>query len=189
MQCILADINFNPSHELQYARNFEVTHPWGLIFSDPMRMTMAMFLSEFLNKLLREAQPDARLWDYLLRCLSLLNSPRGGSPNFHIVFTATLSAFVGITPDVAQYGRNAIFDLRAGSYTYLPPSHSDVVRPPLSRWPLILSKLNYSNCKALHLSGADRYTLLSAILRYYSLHFPGMQNFKSLDVMRDVFAR
>lgn len=188
LQCITAELDFHPARELQKVSRIETAALWPSIYTDPARSATAFFISDFLNHLLREAQPDARIWDFIIRCLTILNSAPGPMPDFHIVFMAALTAFVGILPDTTDFSPSASFDLRAGTYTLSPPRHPDVLRPPLARWPAILARLTFANSRALRLSGTGRFEIISGLLRYYSIHFPGMGNIKSHLVLREVFA-
>lgn len=188
MQYISTDMRFNAAKELQRIGRVELVKVWPALYTDPVRTSTVLFLSEFLNHLLRDTQPDAGLWQFLIGSLDLLDRSVHPLPDFHIVFIASLAAFVGIMPDISHYDREKWFDLRAGVYTSQRPPHPDYLPPSLAAWPRMLARINYINARALRLNGESRYQLLCRMLHYYSLHFPGMGNVKSHIVLRDIYS-
>ena len=160
------------------------------IMGDVRKNAVALFLSEFLSRLLREEQGDEALWEFLCMSLRLLDGETDETAiaNFHIVFMSNMLYFSGIQPDTEGYGAAKWFDCRAGRYVDLRPSHHDVLPPDLNRWPTLLERLNFANSRALRLSGRDRYELACGILRYYAVHVPGMAGMEAHHVLREVFA-
>ena len=65
-----ADINFRQTSELQKLGAFSLHHVWSDIYFHPVKRLVALFLSEFLNRLLRASMPDEALWDYIFNSLS-----------------------------------------------------------------------------------------------------------------------
>ncbi len=55
---IEADINFKPVAELQRLGPFSLYEVRGDIYFDPVKRLIALFLAEFLNRLLRATMPD-----------------------------------------------------------------------------------------------------------------------------------
>ena len=98
-------------------------------------MSVGLFVAEFVGRLVRDSGADARLWDYVADSLRLLDCMPSGRAvaNFPIVFLSTLTAFVGITPDVGGFSEGKAFDMRAGAYSDLEPGHGDVLRGRESR--------------------------------------------------------
>ena len=57
-----ADINFRQTSELQKLGAFSLHHVWSDIYFHPVKRLVALFLSEFLNRLLRASMPDEGLY-------------------------------------------------------------------------------------------------------------------------------
>lgn len=189
---IEADINFRQTSELQRLSLFSLHTVWTDLYFHPIKRIIILFLSEFLNKLLRATMPDENLWDYIYNSLLLLDRMESGISDFHIVFLSSLLSFVGIQPDPATYHPGFIFNMESG--TFFNPSlltHNPTTPFLLigenARLAAILCRINFSNIRALHLSGNLRNRILKNLLKYYSIHFPGSGNLKSLDVIHDIF--
>ncbi len=82
------------------------------LYFDPVKMSVGLFVAEFVGRLVRDSGADARLWDYVADSLRLLDCMPSGRAvaNFPIVFLSTLTAFVGITPDVGGFSEGKAFD-------------------------------------------------------------------------------
>jgi len=121
LSTIDTEINITPTKEMYQLRSYSFAELRPSLYTDPMKMTLAMFLADFLNHLLRETQPDAGIWKFIQGSLSLLDvAPL--SPNFHLVFISAIAPFVGIQPDLENCNTSNWFDLRAGRYTLRSPA-------------------------------------------------------------------
>lgn len=181
-------MRFSQTAELQKLVAFSLHEVWGSIYFHPIKQMIALFLSEFLTKLLKASMPDENMWDYIVSSLRLFDGLTKGIADFHIAFMASLLPFAGIQPDASNYEPGMMFDLRAGTFTDNVPLHNDYLKGEEALFASVVSRINFLNIKALRLDGAVRRRILSGLLAYYSIHFPGTSNLKSLKVMRDVFA-
>ncbi len=159
------------------------------IVTDVRKSTIALFLAEFLDRLLRESAPDQQIWYYVTGALQLLDreSSPGRLANFHLVFLADMASLVGVQPDLSGVGAGQWFDFRTGAYG-IRPTHADALSPELGYIPVLLSRLNFYNSHKLRLSGLDRYRLVCGILRYYAMRFPEVGSMKSHHILRDIFS-
>lgn len=183
LSIIETEINFRNTSELQKMGAITVVSPNKGICGNPTKCTISLFLSEFLNRLLRESPADGSLWKFLLYSIYELNNISKPS-NFHIAFLAQLSQYVGIMPDITSTEQRTYFDMREGRYTLFHPPHTDILTPPASEMPYLLSRLTYSISERLKLSRLQRREILDSILRYYAIHFPGCDRLNSLDVLK-----
>ncbi len=51
-----------------------------------------------------------------------------------------------------------------------------------------LMRINFANARFFRFSGKERSELIDHILKYYGLHFPGSDNLKSLEIMKEIFS-
>lgn len=185
---IEADINFKPTAELQRLGAFSLHEVWSELYFDPMKRLIGLFLSEFLNRFLRATMPDEQIWDYILDSLRLFDRMKRGTADFHITFLASLLPFAGIQPDGNDYHPGYLFDMQSGTFGSSLPPHKDYLAGDEARFAAILSRINFVNVRALHLNGRQRSEILDKLLHYYAIHFPGLSNIRSLDVIHDIFA-
>lgn len=187
LAAIEGDFRFKPTAELQKLGAFAPLEVWAGIYGDPVKQMIAMFLSEFLNRLLRATMPDAALWDYLYGSLRLFDRMQDGLADFHVVFLASLLPFAGIQPDLSTYSNGMLFDLQSGRFTLSLPPHRDYLGPDEAAVVPTVCRLSFANVSRLRLTAAGRARIIELLLRYYAIHFPGTANLKSLDVLRQVF--
>lgn len=183
-----AEINFKAVAELQRLGAFSLHEVWGELYFDPVKSLITLFLAEFLNRLLRATMPDEAMWDYIYESLRLFDRMHKGVADFHVAFLSSLLAFAGIQPDSSDYKPGSFFDMQAGVFVDKVPQHRDYLCNEEARLAALLSRITYSNVRALRLNGKLRSEILDKLLRYYAIHFPGTSNLRSLDVIHDIFS-
>lgn len=188
LSVVEADIRWRPAAELQRLNTYGVKRTWPRIYASPVKTTLVLFLSEFLGRVLRESAADEGMWRFINDSLEILElAHRNTAANFHIVFLAMIADFLGISPDVTDYSEGKWFDMRSVQFTFGKPAHGDVLPPSEARMVPVLTRLTYANARGLKLTGADRSALVSAMLRYYGLHLPGVDTLKSVAVLSECF--
>lgn len=184
---IEGDIRFKQNSELQRLGTFSLHTVYTDLYFNPVKQMLAMFLSEFLNRLLRASMPDEAMWDYVYESIRYLDAMDRHLADFHIVFMASLLPFAGIQPDPTDFREGYFLDMQAGVFTSTRPLHRDYLQGEDARLAALLCRINFSNFKVLRLTSEIRMRILERILHYYSLHFPGTGNLKSLSVIHEVF--
>lgn len=184
---IEGDMSYRANAELQRLGVFSMSYVWDDIYFNPIKSMEALFLTEFLNRLLRAAMPEPGLWDYILSSLRLFNAMKRGVADFHIVFLSTLLPFVGIKPDESLYMPGDYLDMQAGAFTSSRPLHRDWLGGEEAAMAAKICRLNFSNARALRLNGTLRRRIIHELLRYYSMHFPGLTSLRSLSVLESLF--
>lgn len=188
LSVVESDVNFRQNRDLQSLGTVTPHTVWRSIYFNPVKTSLTLFLSEFLNRYLREASPDTAVWDFIYGAIRILDSLETGLSNFHIWFLVSFLDFAGIAPDMSDYETGDWFDMRSGIPVAEAPHHRDALDPEETAFLNLLSRISIANMTHFRLSGKERRILLEKILYYYSIHFPGMSNIRSLDVLSDVFA-
>lgn len=168
--------------------------------ADPLKASLAMFVTEMLNGLLREAQSDPHLFDYIDRSLRLLAASgkvgamsgdgveypltAGQLCNFHICFLMGLSRFLGIEPDWGSYREGCFFDLAGGVFVAAQPPHRHFLPPGEAAAAYQLSRMTFSNSGHFKMSRFYRNLVLDRILLYFQTHFPSLPEPTSLTILR-----
>lgn len=158
-----------------------------LTFS-PVKLSIALFLAEFLCAALREEKTNEPLYKYIESSLQWLDATTDMSAvaNFHMVFLMHLSRFVGIYPNLDD--ETGCFDLRSGCYTALRPFHQDVLLGTEAHALPTLFRLSYATMHVVHFSRAERMRILSVLNDYYRLHMPGFPELRSIEVLHEMFS-
>jgi DNA repair protein RecO (recombination protein O) len=157
------------------------------IQSNVKKTCVAIFLGEVLNSVLKEESPHPELFDFIHSSIIYFDKCENRFSNFHIAFLAGLAPFLGFEPGTRENPENIIFDMINGTFMQMPPSHGNYAPPDISE---ILAKIfitSWEDMDDIPLPGAKRNEVLETILRYYSLHLPGLKKINSLEVLKDVF--
>ncbi len=133
---------------------------------------IAIFLSEFLGKVLKEDHENTPLFDFLKESITTLDRLEGNFENFHLLFLLKFCRHMGISPQNAE---NILRDINS------PWIADDRKRKQLD----VLLQTDFSD--PLKMSHSLRNDLLDVILQYYQYHLELHGNWKSLQVLREVF--
>lgn len=188
LSIIEADVNIRGDRELQMLGSVTPTVVWHDLYFNPVKSAIVLFLSEFLNRYLRESSPDTGCWDFIAGSIRMFDEARRGLPNFHLWFLVRFMNIAGIAPDLENYERGDSFDMRAGIPVAGQAFHQDVLNPAETRMLMTLSRITLANMHLFRFSGNDRRLVLDRLLRYYAIHFPGLSGLKSPDILSEVFS-
>ena len=187
LSLIETEVNFKSGTELQRLGSITSSEIWTDIYFNPVKRALALFLSEFLYKLLNDTMPDAPLFDFLERSFHLLDRMEKGVADFHIPFLVSLLTFSGIQPDTSRCQPGYVFEIASGSFLPEFEAKGPVITGEEAKAIPFISRINFSNMKSLRLTGVNRRHILYGLLNYYSYHFPGLGSMKSPEVLREIF--
>lgn len=193
LSVVEAQINVISGRDLCIPSGLSPLSVWKSIYVDPMKSAIAIFISEFLSRLLREAAPEESLWDFIRQSVAYLDAADHpvAIANFHIAFLVGMSHLTGIFPDTSGYVEGMEFDMAAGRMVYpFNASASRAARIDSIRSALLpkILRINYSNSSLFRFSSRERTELLSMMVRYFGVHFPGSDRLRSLDVLSTIFS-
>jgi DNA repair protein RecO (recombination protein O) len=137
------------------------------------KMTIALFITELLGQTLKEEGEHENLFDFINDSITTLDMIEGNYENFHIRFMLYLTHHLGIKPESAQM----ILHETGHSKSYNP-----LFRQKLDD----LLCTNYS--QTVKLLKSDRNEILNVLIHYYQMHFDSIKEFKSVQVLKEVFS-
>lgn len=187
LSMLVIAFDFRPNKQLQRLSDIRILCPFTTIVTDPYKLSVALFLTEFLSYATRNEQHNSTLFNYIAYSVEWLDNECGNIANFHIVFMLRLTLFLGIYPNMESYTPGAWFDLRDGVFTATNPMHPDVVEPADAIRLLSLIRLNFRSMHLFAMSREERSRCLHTILHYYRLHIPAFLELKSLDILGELF--
>ena len=182
------DVRFVANKELQRLGAVSTPYAWHDLYFNPIKSSMALFLSEFLNHVLRETTPDPNIWDFIRHSIYILDRLEGSPANFHIAFMISFLPFSGIQPDMSGWRPGYHFSLETGEFSALPVGQRQYLSPEDSQKLPFLARMNYYNMRRFRLNAEERQSILNGLLRYYAIHYPGADNLKSLAILHEVFS-
>jgi DNA repair protein RecO (recombination protein O) len=182
------EISYKESREMNVMKEFSVSYSPYDIYSDIRKSCVAIFLGEVLTSVLREESSHEELFDYIEKSIIFFDRSRDSFANFHIAFLAGLSSFLGFEPGIRNNPHDSFFDMTNGMFVPLPPVHGIYANPEISEILARVFLASYDSIKDITLTGAIRNEVLDTLIKYYSLHLPGLRKIKSLEVLKEVFS-
>ena len=182
------EIYHKPSREMQVLKEFSVSFAPYNIQEDVRKSCVAIFLGEILTSILKEESPHEEMFDYLEESIIYFDGCKEGYANFHIAFLIGLSSFLGFEPGIKANENNSFFDLINGVFVPIPPVHGNYANKAVSDVVAQFLNATYNTVCKIQLTGIMRNEVLEILVRYFSLHLPGLKKSNSLEVLKEVFS-
>lgn len=151
---------------LERIKEISCFHPYHSLTADVRKSTLAMFLTEVLNKTVKEESHAAEIFGFLCESLITLDALKEGHENFHLIFLLKLSRYLGFGAHQAHQvlGRQGL-DMET------------------ERMLNLLITAEYDT--ALKIDHMQRRTLLELLLKFYARHMD-LGEIRSVQVLREV---
>lgn len=182
------EMQYKASREMQTIKEFSVSFTPYNIHSDIKKSVVAIFLGEVLTSVLKEESPHEEMFDYIEDAIKYFDERVTGFANFHIAFLAGLSSYLGFEPSPASADENVYFDMKNGIFVPVPPFHGFYASKEISEILAWFFSASYESCDLILLKGTLRNEVLETLVKYYSIHLPGLKKIKSLEVLKEVFS-
>lgn len=173
--------------DLHRIHETKLCYPLTELFCNPVKNVLALFVSEVLFRVVKETEPDPRLFEYLYESIQLLEFADKGVANFHLVFLLRLLYYMGIYPNAESYVPGTYFDMQNGVFVDCIPMHRHYLNKEESVFFARLLRISFENMSLYSFSRQDRMGVINRILEYYRLHLPDFPEIKSLSVMQSLF--
>ncbi|GAB3644262.1 DNA repair protein RecO [Spirosoma arcticum] len=167
-------VYYKNDRDLHRMSEVKTSHPFQSLPFEVAKSTIAMFVTEMLNKVLKEEAGSPPLFRFLVESVLFLEEARQHYENFHLAFLLKLSFFLGFGPENAREFES---QLRENSYPFLPDDEMETALNIMLRQPL---------GSPIRLARASRNDLLDALVAYYQIHLDSIGEVKSLPVLREV---
>lgn len=162
------DFDYEENRRMQRLVDVRVSEPYQSLPYNPMKQTIALFLSEFLYYGLREEQVNPELFAYLEHSLLWLDNRTKDYANFPVTFLIRLSRFLGIWPDMEE----AQAALRGDEVPLVP----------------LLLRMDFATMHLFRFSREERARVMQVINDYYRLHVPHFPELRSMAILREVLS-
>ena len=180
------EYDLRPSVQLQKLHDVRLLTPSVSIPFDASKLSIALFLAEFLYHALRSEQRNEPLFDYVRSSVEWLDGCSDHFANFHLVFLMRLSRFLGFYPNLTGYAPGDYFDLRASTFCQHPPLHSDFLDVDEAGKLCLMMRMHYENMHLFVMSRQERNRCIEVMMDYYRIHLPDFPELKALAVLREV---
>jgi DNA repair protein RecO (recombination protein O) len=173
--------------EIQYLKEFVLSPPLPEISTDVRKSSIAMFIGEFLYKILKEEDSSLSLFGFVSKSICLLDMLHDGVSNFHLHFMVQLSKHMGFSISANQHGYD-YFDIKYCKFVFIKPLHPQFFDKDNTAILARLLELPANQLNELKLTGEQRINFANRMLDFYSCRFDYTFGLKSLNVLHEIFA-
>jgi DNA repair protein RecO (recombination protein O) len=179
--------DLRPKLQLQKLSDVRLASPFSSIPFDPNKLSISLFIAEFLYYALRSEQHNEPMFDYIVNSIQWLDAQTDRFANFHLVFLMRLSRFLGFYPNLEHYQTGDYFDLRESVFLSAPPVHRDFLYPQEAEKIQLMMRMDFPTMHLFRMSHQERNRLLEVSLIYYRLHLPDFPELKSVSILQELY--
>ena len=166
------DFDYRQKSALQRIRDVRFDYTYQSLPYDPYKSSIALFLAEFLCRVLKHEAGGGPLFSYILYSLQWLR----------------LTRFLGFYPNVEAWHEGDYFDMMNACFVPSRPFHHAYLEPKEAAAIPIFMRMNYDSMRFFAMNRRERERYIEVLNDYYRLHVPEFPELKSLDVLKEVFA-
>lgn len=164
-------VYFNDTKNINRISEISSFHPLHNLRKDPIKASISIFITEILNKCLKEEEGHSAFFEFIKNSIIHLNEQTEEVENFHLIFLVKLSLFLGFKPHSAHD-----FVHQLSNVSFYTDQKSRTALETL---------LNASYDLGLNISGNFRNVLLNDLLEYYKNHLE-IGEIKSIEVLHEL---
>jgi DNA repair protein RecO (recombination protein O) len=176
------------SKGMPYIKEISPVVPLYSLFTDPVKASVGMFLTDVLNHTLIESHPDRNMFEFIEQSFLHFEMAESCPVDFHLSFLWKLTAFIGIGPrndfDHREY---PYFDTVNGCFAATREEVSIPVSPELSSWISYFIKQEVPVTVSAKMSREVRRDLLFHTVSYFNWHLGWKDGLRSLGILQEVF--
>lgn len=162
-------VYYKENANIKRIKEVKCLHQYQSLAADLRKSTIAIFISEVLNKTVKDESHAQEIFEFLYHALILLDHQQTAVGNFHLIFLIKLSRFLGF----GAHQSDEILGARM-----LDPEEENILK----------KLLQTDFTEVIPMTNAQRRNVLEAILRFYSLHIESLGEIKSVQVLRELMS-
>lgn len=175
----------NKNGGLHRLKEIRSSRPYKTIPFSPGKTAQTLFLSELILKSVKEEEENTPLYGFIQESLIFFDCHEKELPDFHIKFMLEFTRFLGFSPTNNFDAQTPWFSIREGCF--LPLENNVTLDKGTSQAISVFLKSGYQNLIEIRLGRMQRGLIVRKILEYYRWHLPSAVNFKSPDILEEVF--
>jgi DNA repair protein RecO (recombination protein O) len=176
------------SQSMQRIKEFSWAFLYRDVLSNVIRNSIASYMTELLQKCLKQPEPNPDLFNFCEAALLKLDeSGKTVTANFALFFAVQLPHFFGFRMADNYSNENTILDLQEGNFVHYHPHHPHFIDGEYARiTSQLLKVMQPEELEAFALNQETRRNLLLKYQDYYALHIPDFGQMKTLMVLHEV---
>lgn len=152
---------------IERIKELRCLYPYQSLTADIKKSTIAMFITELLNKTVKDESHTQEMYAFLSDSLMAIDGLTTNYENSHLVLMVKLSRYLG-------FGAQYVNEVLGGRIT-------DEETEKLFK---VILQSNYD--QPIIMSNLQRRSVLDLLLKYYAEHIENFGELKSVQVLRDV---
>ncbi len=154
---------------------------------DPIKRAIALFVGEVVYRTIREEEPNPTMFNFLETSIQLLDVMQSGVANFHLIFLAQLTRYLGFYPGNLWREETPIFDYKNGLFIASEPLHPLYFDKEKSKVIGSAFSTPFHDAENLKLNHKERLQIVEGLLTFCQAHNESISGLKSLSVLSQVF--
>lgn len=154
---------------------------------DPIKRSIALFLSEFIYRTVKEEEANATLYNFIENFISELDTNSTGAANLHLIFLAQFTKLIGFQPINYWTKQNSFFDYKNGAFVEVEPRHTLYFNRELSQLLGSVLTTPFQQAHQICMSHTQRSQIIDGLICYVKYHLNAAFEINSLPVLSTVF--
>ncbi len=175
------------NNEIQRVKEVSPAYFLATIHHNPVKLAIAVFLSELIYRSIREEEENSNLFSFLENAIVILDNLHSGLANFHLLFMIQLTRYLGFYPANEWNPTELFFDIKNGKFIGYEPAHGFYLNREISELLGKVMQLPLQYPEKLALNHKMRIALIDGLTQYYRFHLGVGINFRSLPVLMQLF--
>lgn len=178
----------NEIKNLQRISEYKLGYIYNAVHLNVVKNTVALYMVELLQKCLKQPEQHLELYYFTENALRLLDvSGMPVAANLPLYFTLKVAEHLGFRLNGHFSEYTPYLDLQEGTFTDLPPHHTNYLPPQNSE----LTHRLFQCTEAAHLAAVamnkeTRRKLLYAYLDFFRLHLPDFKEMHSPPILHEI---
>ncbi|MCX8020865.1 MAG: DNA repair protein RecO [Chitinophagaceae bacterium] len=179
----------NELKHLNRIREFRWAYLYRHIYSDVLKNSVALYMTELLSRCLRQPEANPSLFRFAESQLCLLDECSSSvMANLPLYFSLHLPQYLGFSLQNNYYDAFPVLDLQEGIFCKEKPSHPHYLEGTEAHYTSLLLSVTHPDLLAdISLHRDLRRRLLQHYETYYALHIPEFGSLKTLSVLTQIF--
>jgi len=169
------------NRSLQYLKDIKLHVYYNSLHTNIIISTIAMFLSEVLNNILKEEEKNETLYSFIETTMIWFDETSINT-NFHLLFLTELTKYLGFYPEISNTKNTQYFNLLEGKFQEHKSNKYCVEGQNLMLLKQLLG-IKFDDTKTLQITSSQKREFLNMILLYFKLHLDGFKHPKSLSIL------
>lgn len=181
------EVEHKPNRDIQRIKEVRISIPLNSIYSNPIKSSIAILLSEIIERFVTKSIPNISLFSFVENSIEIIDLKDNGFGNFHLIFIFKLIKFMGIEPNFEEWKSGYWLDIEHGVIEGTKPKSSLYLEQYDTELLYKISRLDYTSMNLLPLNRNDRNIVLDALINYLRFHVNPKIELKSPEIIKSLF--